>query len=114
MTATAAHEHTAHCLRCGRKLTSAKAVKIGYGAKCATRIRKALPVAGVGFKAEQVEKAQELIETGAVIPMRGRRIFKVVGSKGEIYRTAATNCNCPAGLRGRRCYHVLTVRAIAA
>jgi uncharacterized Zn finger protein len=46
--------------------------------------------------------------------MRGRRVFKIAGSRGDVYKTAASGCTCPAGVRGRGCYHMAAVRMLAA
>ncbi len=67
------------------------------------------------YKAEQIAKAAELIEDHGVADAgirtaRGRRVFVVVASSGaDKYFTTCTACTCPAGLRGRRCYHRLAV-----
>jgi ferredoxin len=102
------------CGRCGRTLTSAESVLRGYGPGCARRIREAATVADA--KPEAIAKAQELIEQGAIVPLRGRRVFTVVASNGvDRYLTAAQGCNCPAGLRGvHTCYHRVAVALLAA
>jgi hypothetical protein len=101
-------EQTADCRRCGRALHSAEAIARGYGRTCWRKVREAANVVVdlAAWKAEQIAKAAEAIEDGAVIRLRGR-IFLVVSTDGtETYRTAATgHCNCPAGLKGRRCFH---------
>jgi hypothetical protein len=107
---------TANCLRCGRTLRSAKSVSRSYGAWCAAKIRAAAIAEAVrGFAAAQVEKARELIELGGLVPLRGR-VFRTIGSDGTTaYLTASTgHCNCPAGLRGRACYHGLAARMVSA
>ena len=102
MAATAAQAN--ECRRCGRKLTAST----GIGPTCAKK--EAIENA---YSAKQVDDAVELVELGGVIPLRGRRVFLTVGSHGETYRTAATGqCNCAAGLVGRRCYHAAAVRMI--
>src|SRR5690606_42013102 len=51
-------------------------------------------------------KAIELIEDGGVVPTTRTGVYHTVGTNGEIYKTAATGCTCPAGLTGRYvCYH---------
>ncbi|MCK9929344.1 DUF6011 domain-containing protein [Frankia sp. Mgl5] len=102
MTATTAHTT---CGRCGRALRTAESVARGFGPTCA---RKAAIEAT--HSATQVADAVELVELGGVIPLRGRRVWLTVGHRGEVYRTAVTGqCNCPAGLVGRRCYHAAAV-----
>lgn len=67
------------------------------------------------YKAEQVDKARELISDGGLIPFRGP-VFLAVSSRGDTTYTAASDaCTCPAGMRGVRCYHTAAVRiAVAA
>lgn len=108
---------TAHCLRCGRKLTAAKSRSDKYGPTCKRRVRQAITTIEVpGFKDEQRAKAVELIEAGGVVPTSRPGVFRTVGSSGDvIYLTHSATCACPAGLRGRStCYHSLAVRLILA
>lgn len=65
------------------------------------------------YSADQIAKAAELIEDQAILPLRGR-VYLAVSSDGtETYRTAASGqCNCPAGLKSRRCFHTLAARAL--
>jgi alanine racemase len=93
----------ARCARCGRKLTSAKAVANGYGRTCKTKIAKAAKVVDLAeYKAFQVAKAQELIELRAI-----------VRTAPATYLAAAT-CSCKAGERGIRCYHLAAADILAA
>ncbi|MFC6090706.1 DUF6011 domain-containing protein [Saccharothrix lopnurensis] len=112
---------TVKCTRCGRALRSAKSVADGYGRTCKARIaaaRKAKAVEGV--KPAAVAKAEELIELGAIVPLRGRRVFGVVASNGtDRYLTAPQACTCPAGLKSltsdyRLCYHRVAAAILAA
>ena len=109
---TAAHTH---CLRCGRHLTSAHSTATGYGPTCARKVRTAANVISLAdCKATQIASARELIEDGAIIPLRARRIFLTVSSDGsETYRTARQGCTCPAGLKGRDCYHRAAVAILS-
>lgn len=108
MSATTAAATRTTCKRCGRTLTSAASIAAGRGKTCQ---RKA--VVEADYSARQLDDALELIELGGVVPLRGRRVFLTVGSHGETYRTAATGqCDCPAGLKGRRCYHGLAVALV--
>lgn len=112
MNAAATHQHT-NCLRCGRSLKSTKSQALGYGPKCAAKVRKA-PVDLADYKAHQITSARELIEDGAIIPLRSV-IFIAVSTDGtETYKTAPTACSCPAGLKGSRCYHQLAARMLLA
>lgn len=106
----------AHCLRegCGRKLTAAASVARGFGPTCHRRILAKL-AALAGFTADQLGKARELVEDGGIAPVR-RGIYRVASSDGtKTYLTAASgHCNCPAGERGRSCYHVATALIVSA
>ena len=108
----AATTHT-NCLRCGRTLTSAKSQATGYGPTCARHIRNAA-VDLTDYKAHQITSARDLIEDGAIIPLRSV-VFIAVSTDGtETYKTAPTACTCPAGLKGSRCYHQLAARMLLA
>jgi uncharacterized protein DUF6011 len=113
MNAAATTHHHTNCLRCGRKLTSAKSCATGYGPKCAAKVRHSA-VDLSDYKAHQVASARELIADGAIIPLRSV-VFIAVSTDGtETYRSAPTGCNCPAGLKGGRCYHQLAARLLLA
>lgn len=106
---------TTKCFRCGRTLRSAQSIARGYGRTCQAHITAAAKTSVE--KPAQVAKAVEAIELGSVVPLtrRGVRVFRTVSSKGDAtYLTAAHNCNCPAGLKGRACYHTLAVQLITA
>lgn len=105
---------TARCDRCHRPLRSAKSIADRMGRTCKKRERQEVAVAG--YKPTTVTRAKELIEQGALIPVRGRRVFQVVASNGiDRYLTAAEGCNCPAGLRAKHvCYHRVAVILAAA
>jgi len=112
MTAAATTTHT-NCLRCGRTLRSAKSQATGYGAKCAAKVRHT-PADTSDYKPHQIASAVELIEDGAIIPLRSV-VFIAVSTDGtETYKTAPTACSCPAGLKGSRCYHQLAARMLLA
>ncbi len=104
--------HT-NCLRCGRALRSAKSRALGYGAKCAAKIRHSA-VDLADYKPHQIASARELIADAAIIPLRGH-VFTAVSTDGtETYLTHPTNCTCPAGLKAARCYHQLAARLLLA
>ncbi len=108
-------KHT-HCLRCGRTLTSTTSTTRGYGPTCATKVRTAAQVVDLSaYKPAQIDAAHELIEDAAIIPIR-RNVYRSVSTDGtELYLTAVTGqCNCPAGLKGRRCYHSAAAQLLAA
>lgn len=109
----------ANCLRCGRTLTSARSIALGYGPTCSARIRKATKTPTVtAHKPAAIAKATELIEQGGILPLRGRRVFTVISSDGtHSYKTAPTGCTCAAGIKGRYvCYHrvAATILSLAA
>ena len=112
--ATAGQEH--RCLRpgCGRVLRSAKSIALGYGPVCAAKIRKAaIDVARADFTPEQAAKADELIRDGGMVPHPHAGVFTAVSSKGDaIYLAHPAACTCPAGIKGRRCYHLLAARVL--
>ncbi|MGW1989621.1 hypothetical protein [Embleya sp. NPDC001921] len=102
------------CLKCRRILR--RPTPDGYGPKCRRKVHQK-PANRLGdYKPYQVAKAVELLEMGALIPLRGNRIFLTVSDDGsEVYRTAATGqCNCPAGLRSVACYHAAAARLVSA
>jgi hypothetical protein len=102
---------TVKCIRCGRTLRSEASMTRGMGPTCASKVAKAT----VDTKAATLTKARELIELAALVPVKGRHVFRVVSSKpDQTYLTAARNCTCPAGIRGRECYHTVAVRLLAA
>jgi hypothetical protein len=110
--AATTHQHT-NCLRCGRTLRTTKSQTLGYGPKCAAKVRHTT-VDTADYKPHQVQSARELIEDGAIIPLRSV-VFIAVSTDGtETYRTAPTGCTCKAGLKGSRCYHQLAARMLLA
>ncbi|MFJ7489719.1 SWIM zinc finger family protein [Streptomyces sp. NPDC097727] len=113
MRATKATTEHSRCLKCRRPLRNPS--PDGYGPKCRRKVRSAARK-DTTYPTWQVNKATELLELGAVVPLRQNRIFLVVSDDGtEVYRTAATGqCNCPAGLRSVRCYHALAAEYAAA
>ncbi|MFD5631597.1 DUF6011 domain-containing protein, partial [Streptomyces sp. NPDC127072] len=56
--AATTHQHT-NCLRCGRTLRSPKSQALGYGPKCAAKVRNA-PVDTSDYKPHQITSAREL------------------------------------------------------
>lgn len=81
--------------------------------RCARKIRNA-PVDLTDYKPHQITSARELIEDGAIIPLRSV-VFIAVSTDGtETYKTAPTACSCPAGVKGSRCYHSLAARLLLA
>ena len=115
MNAAATTTHT-NCLRCGRRLTSTKSVATGYGPTCTRKVKAAVKAEIVAaHKPQAIAKAEELIEQGGIVPIRGRRIFAVVASNGtDTYKTAPQGCTCPAGIKGRYvCYHRVAAQILS-
>lgn len=110
--------HQAHCLRCRRVLRSAKSVAAGYGPTCTRKVKAAAKAEVVSqYKPHQVAKAEELIEQGGLIPLRGQ-IYLAVSSDGtQTYKTHRAACSCPAGIKGlhpckhRIAAHILSLAA---
>src|SRR5690606_16134994 len=102
---------TARCARCGRALTSARALRTGYGPRCYTMVRAAAREVAAQHKAHQVAKATELLEDGGVVATSRAGVYYTVGTEGEIYKTPRTGCTCKAGLTGRHpCSHRIALR----
>lgn len=113
MTATVAPKPSRICTRCGRRLTAAKSIALGRGPRCDAKVQA--EAAALAAKPEQVAKALELLTDGGVETLRPGRVWLVVASNGiDRYRTAPMACTCPAGARGRTCYHQLAVGLLAA
>jgi hypothetical protein len=111
MTATANTKTTeTRCLRCGRRLTKGGV----YGPKCAAKIRAAaIAEIKADFSTDQQAKADELVRDGGLVPTNREGVFRSVSSKGDaVYLTHSQACNCYAGLKGRRCYHLLAARIL--
>ncbi|WP_405531520.1 DUF6011 domain-containing protein [Streptomyces avidinii] len=106
-----------NCLRCGRVLRNAKSIAAGYGPTCTRKVRAAAKAEIIAtYKPHQIEKAEELIEQGALVPLRGRRhIFLAISSDGtETYRTHRAACNCKAGLKGHHvCKHRIAAHILS-
>jgi hypothetical protein len=98
------------CLRCARKLKNGGA----YGPKCAAKVRAAaIAEVRADFSADQQAKADELIRDGGLVPTNREGVFRSVSSRGDAtYLTHAAACSCHAGLKGRRCYHLLAARIL--
>jgi hypothetical protein len=107
---------TARCLRCGRALRAAASVARGYGRTCQARVRTAAATVDLtAYKPFQVAKATEVIEQGAIIPTSRRTVYRAVSSDGStVYLTTTDACTCPAGQKGRACYHRAAVIILTA
>jgi hypothetical protein len=109
---------TTKCLRCHRVLRCESSKRAGYGRWCRAKIRAAIMAEVIkGFTEAQVEAARELIEDGALVPLR-RGVFRVVSTDGlRHYLTHSQGCNCPFGIRrttAKACKHMLGARIVTA
>ena len=105
-----------HCRKCHRPLYNAS--PDGLGPKCRRYARRNTTELN-GFKPTQLDAARELIEDGGIIPIRTVKagvVYRTVATDGtETYlTTSAGHCNCPAGLRSGRCYHIAAALSLAA
>lgn len=105
------------CGRCGRKLSSARSRKLGFGEECWRRMRAAVAALRLevrenkigAFKPHQIDSALELISDGGVAHI-GDYVFETVSLDGlERYATTIFECTCPTGERGDSCYHQAAV-----
>lgn len=106
--------HT-ECTRCGRPLSSPASRARGTGRWCLARAREEAVRLADEYTAGQISEALDLITDGGLVRVRTRRVWLAVSSDGEdFYRAASTGqCNCPAGLHARRCYHGAAARMLA-
>ena len=108
----------AHCLRCGRKLTAKRSIGNGYGYTCRRRVREAVATIELpDIKADQRDRAVELIEAGGIVPSSRPGVFFAVSSDGSTTYVAdlgEETCTCKAGQNGRACYHLAAARLVAA
>jgi hypothetical protein len=106
----------ARCLGCRRPIRSARALARSYGEGCWRKARRRASELGAAYSDEQIEKAVEAVEDGAVIPGESAAVWLVVSSRGdEVYEVAGgAVCTCPAGEAGRGCWHLAAVEMISA
>lgn len=114
MNKASTQERETHCLRCGRQLRSPRSIAANYGPGCAAKIRAAaIEEARRDFTVDQQAKAAELIRDGGMVPHPHAGVFTAVSSKGDAtYLAHPAACTCPAGIKGRRCYHLLAARVL--
>lgn len=101
------------CGRCGRRLTSLRSRKLGFGEECWRRMRAAISALRAevegrkigAFTPRQIDSAEELVADGGIAHLGDYR-FEVISSDGtERYTATLLECTCPAGERGEECYH---------
>lgn len=105
------------CERCHRRLNPCSAERRRYGAlgrSC--HARRARAVAALrASRNRAAEAAAELIELGALIPMKRPGFYQVPSSDGsETYITCAKRCNCRGGLYDKLCKHSVAAAVLAA
>lgn len=107
---------TTNCRKCHGLLTNPRSVAAGIGPVCARKERQEAAARTAGFKPAAIEKARQLIADRAIVPVRGRHIFRAVSSDGtRTYLTAKEACTCAAGLKGKHvCFHRVAVTLLAA
>lgn len=112
----AAETTPATCTRCGRILTDPASIARGRGPVCQRRNRAARTTAPVAdFTPAQIASAHQAHDDAAVLALRGQVVMVVSTDGTEIHRAHPTNCNCAAGLKARRCWHMAAARiALAA
>lgn len=110
------------CKRCGRKLTSVRSRKLGFGEECWRRMRAAVAVLRLeaqenkigAFRPHQIDSALELVVDGGIAHI-GDYVFETVSSNGlERYATTLFECTCLSGERGESCYHQAAVLVFGA
>lgn len=121
MTKTAATQTpTANCIRCGRKLTSAASIANGMGRTCRAKVAEAAKVIDLSvFKDAKgaATKSAQLIADAGIVPTRHAGQYLATSSDGTKTYTVDTierTCTCPAGLKGRACYHLVAADTITA
>ncbi|MFI7467491.1 DUF6011 domain-containing protein [Nonomuraea sp. NPDC049646] len=116
MAAATQHATPTSCLSCGRTLRSAASIARGRGRTCHARVVAAARTVDLpGYKPEALAKAADLIEQAAIVPTRRPGLYTAVSSDGTVtYLVHSCGCTCPAGVRGRRCYHRAAVEILTA
>jgi uncharacterized Zn finger protein len=100
---------------CGRTLTAKASVKVGYGPRCAARIRAAEAAVARDFSRAQARAALALIAAGSVTATARAGTYLVTGSDGvTVYLATWDSCGCAAARHGRLCKHVAAVRMVSA
>ncbi|MFB4300656.1 hypothetical protein [Actinomadura sp. NTSP31] len=119
---------TANCRKCRALLTNARSVAREHGDRCwrekqredAERQALATATAAVdlsAFKdaASVLDKAEQLIIDGAIIPLRNEGAYLANGSDGVstyYVDTVEQSCTCKAGQRLGRCNHLVAANIL--
>jgi hypothetical protein len=111
---------TTRCIRCGRTLKSARSIAAGMGRTCRAKVAEAAKVIDLSvFKDTKgaATRAEQLIADAGIVPTRHAGQFIATSSDGTKTYTVDTidrSCTCPAGLKGRACYHLVAADIITA
>jgi hypothetical protein len=108
--------NTTKCRKCHRTIRTAASVALGYGPTCWRKVKQAAKAKAISqYKPHLIIKAQELLSLGALVPLRGNRVFLVPSSDGsQTYRTHRAACTCPAGAKGLHpCKHRIAAHMIS-
>lgn len=97
-------------------LTATAAAFTALHGLVATLLRKAADSLA-GYSNDQIAKAAELIEDGAIHQLRGRIYLAVSEDGSQVHRTTVDgHCTCKAGLKtttaSHGCYHVAAARLL--
>lgn len=105
------------CRKCHRTLTRAASIALGYGPTCYRKVKSNAKAKAItsAYRAHQIAKAEELLDLGALVPLRGTRVFLVPSQDGQrAYRTHVAACTCPAGVKGvHPCKHRIAAHIVA-
>lgn len=105
------------CGKCHRPLRAAASVALGYGPTCYRKVKAQAKAKAItaAYKPHQIVKAEELLSLGALVPLRGNRVFLVPSQDGaRTYRTHKAACTCPAGVKGvHPCKHRIAAHMIS-
>ena len=105
------------CERCHRRLNACSYERRRFGnlgRSCYARRARAVRALYASRNAA-ASRAAELIELGALIPMKRPGFYRVPSADGRsAYTTCSRGCTCPAGIHAKLCKHsvaaaVLTV-----
>jgi hypothetical protein len=112
--------NTTKCGKCHRVLRTAKSIALGFGPTCYRKITAQAKARAItaAYKPHQIAKAQELLALGALVPLRGNRVFMVPSTEKDgtarVYRTHRNACTCPAGVKGvHPCKHRIAAHMVA-
>jgi len=111
---------TTKCGKCHRTLRSAASVALGFGPTCYRKVKAQAKAKAItaAYKPHQIEKALDLLALGALVALKGNRVFLVPSTEKDgterLYRTHKAACTCPAGVKGvHPCKHRIAAHMVA-